>query len=141
MLAGARRRGVAAVALAAAVAGRGCGGEDETPDGAVRAFASAARAGDRETMLELLGPATRDWLAAAAAHGSQMIGGPGATREIDLLGGRGPGPTRISLRSQDGKKALVDVVDERGVRSTVDVVEVDGRWRLELTGQLAGASE
>ena len=45
-----------AVALAAALAGRGClaGAEDRTPDGAVRAFAAAAQTGNRDAMFALL---------------------------------------------------------------------------------------
>src|SRR5690606_37707236 len=57
-----------AVALAAAVAGRGCSSEDDTPEGAVRAFVAAARAGDHEALFELLGPATRARLERSAVH-------------------------------------------------------------------------
>ena len=143
-LKGASRRGVAlaatalaAVALAAAVAGRGCGSEDATPEGAVRAFAAAARAGNRETMLELLGPRTRTWLAQAAAHGSNMVGGSPGFQPVDLIGAGPPrGAARIALRWQEGRAARVEVVDEQGNRSDLEVVEVDGRWRIELMDQL-----
>jgi hypothetical protein len=145
-LAGANRRGVAlaatalaAVAVAAAVAGRGCGGADQTPDGAVRAFAAAARAGDRETMLELLGPKTRRWLDEAAASGSRMVGGARGFRPIELIGvGPASGAARIAVRSEEGGVARVEVVDEQGNRSDLEVVEVDGRWRVELLDQLGG---
>jgi len=138
------RRGVAlgatalaAVALAAAVGGRGCGGADRTPDGAVRAFAAAARAGDRETMLELLGPKTRAWLADSAARGGRMVGGSHGWSAVDLIGtGPTSGAARIAVRSQGGGVARVDVVDEQGNRSDLEVVEVDGRWRVELMDQL-----
>jgi len=146
-LRGVSRRGVAltatalaAVALAAAVAGRGCGGADQTPDGAVRAFAAAARAGDREAMLELLGPDTRAWLAQNAARGSQMVGGARGFHPVDLLGtGPASGAARIAVRSREGGVARVEVVDEQGNRSDLEVVEVDGRWRLELLDQLETA--
>lgn len=146
-LRGASRRGIAlaatalaAVALAAAVAGRGCGGDDETPDGAVRAFAAAARAGSRETMIELLGPRTRAWLADAAARGSQMAGGPAAFHPVDLIGaGPSSGAARIAVRSRRGGVARVEVVDEQGRRSDLEVVEIDGRWRIELMEQLGAA--
>lgn len=142
-LRGGRRRGVAltatalaAVALAAAVAGRGCGGADRTPDGAVRAFAAAARAGDRETMIELLGPRTRAWLAESAARGGQMVAARGWS-PIDLIGtGAASGAARIAVRSRAGGVARVEVMDEQGNRSDLEVVEVDGRWRLELVDQL-----
>lgn len=139
-LRGASRRGVAlaatalaAVALAAAVAGRGCGGDDESPDGAVRAFAAAARAGNRETMIRLLGPRTRAWLADAAARGSRMVGGSRGFQPADLIGaGPTSGAARIAVRSQEDGVARVEVVDEQGNRSDLEVVEVDGRWRVEL---------
>lgn len=141
---GASRRGVAlaatalaAVAVAAAVAGRGCGGVDETPDGAVRAFAAAARAGNRETMIHLLGPKTRAWLEEASADGSRMVGGSRSFQPVDLIGaGPSSGAARIAVRSNDGGVARVEVVDEQGNRSDLEVVEVDGRWRVELVDQL-----
>jgi hypothetical protein len=146
-LRGGRGRGVAlaatalaAVALAAAVAGRGCGGADDSPDGAVRAFAAAARAGNRETMLHLLGPRTRAWLEQAASRGSQMVGGAPGFQPVDLVGaGPASGAARIALRSRDGRVAHVEVVDEQGNRADLEVVEVDGRWRIELLDQLEAA--
>lgn len=147
MLEGVRRRGLAAavtalaaVALAAAVAGRGCGSEDDTPEGAVRAFAAAARAGDRQTMYELFGPATRRWLAAAAERASQLVGGSRRYQAIDLINaGSMAGPVHISVRENKDGRARVEIVDEHGNRSTVDVVEVEGRWRVELAAQLEGS--
>ncbi len=128
---------LAAVALAAAVAGRGCSSEDETPEGAVRAFAAAARAGNRETMLQLLGPRTRDWLAHAARSGSNMVGGSPGFQPVELIGaGPSSGAARIALRWQKGKAARVEVVDQEGNRSDLELVEVDGRWRIELMDQL-----
>lgn len=128
---------LAAVALAVAVGGRGCGGEDATPDGAVRAFAAAARAGNRETMLELLGPRTRAWLDKAAARGSQMVGGTPGFQPVDLIGVRpSSGAARIAVRSEQDGVARVEVVDEQGNRSDLEVVEVDGRWRIELMDRL-----
>lgn len=143
-LRGASRRGVAlaatalaAVALAAAVAGRGCGGDDESPDGAVRAFAAAARAGNRETMIQLLGPRTRAWLAEASARGTRMVGGSPGFEAVELIGAGPPrGAARIAVRSREDGVARVEVVDEQGNRSDLEVVEVDGRWRIELMDQL-----
>jgi hypothetical protein len=126
---------LAAVALAAAVAGRGCGSEDDTPDGAVRAFAAAARAGDRETMVELFGPETRAWLDGAAARASQLIGGSRRYDPVDLIntGALAAPPARIVVRQEEGGRARVEVTDEAGQRAMVDLVEVDGHWRVELT--------
>lgn len=123
---------VAAVALAAAVAGRGCGSEDDTPVGAVRAFAAAARAGDREAMFELLAPATQARLEDAAGRASNLVS---ARRYLpqDMISLAGPGePRSFELRSEAGGRAVVDAIDDRGGRTSIELVEVDGRWRIEL---------
>ena len=124
---------LAAVALAVAVGGRGCGSEDDSPDGAVRAFAAAARAGDRDTMMELFGPETRAWLDAAAGRATQLVGGNGRFDPIDLInaGALGGTPARILVREAEGGRARVEVTDETGRRAMVDLVELDGHWRLE----------
>ena len=62
-----------------------CGGA-RSPDGAVRALAEAAEAGDRDAVYALLGPATRARLAtdaerAAQAAGRREIGPVGSVRE------------------------------------------------------------
>jgi hypothetical protein len=125
---------LAAVALAIGVGGRGCSADDETPEGAVRAFTRAARAGDRETLHQLLGPATRAWLEESARRASQLVNGPTRYAAVDLIAaGRVPAaPARIALRDRRRARARVEVVDDLGQRSTIDLVEVEGRWRLEL---------
>ena len=149
MLASAPRQGLAlaatalaAVALAIGVGGRGCGAEDDSPEGAVRAFAAAARAGDRETMLALLGPATRQRLEdAARRHGQMVPAAPGQPRRaaIDMLGADpSSAPARIAVREQQGGRAVADLVDGHGQRSSVVLVQVDGRWRIELPAAEAG---
>jgi hypothetical protein len=137
---GSRRRALAAaatalaaVALAAAVAGRGCGPQDDTPDGAVRAFAAAAQAGDKRAVYDLLGPQTRRTLAERAARASEL----GERRyEPEEMIGLGPisGETTRSFDTirEDGDRAVVGVFDGNGGRVDLDVVRVNGRWRLEL---------
>ena len=124
---------LAAVALAGAVAGRGCGSEDETPDGAVRAFAAAARAGDRDTMMELFGPETRAWLDGQAERAGQLVGGSRRFDPIELInaGALAGTPARIVVREEAGGRARVEVTDETGRRALVDLVEQGGHWRLE----------
>jgi len=137
---GTRRRGVAALAtalaavgLAATVAGRNCGGHDDGPEQAVREFARAAAAGDEATMVALLGPRTRAWLDRSAERATHMVGGSRRYQPSDLMSTGGAGKlARISVGKRGGGRALVEVVDERGQRSTIEAIEVRGAWRLEL---------
>jgi hypothetical protein len=141
LLRGWRRRSLAAVttalaaaALAVAVGGRGCNTEDGSPLGAVRAFAAAARAGNREAMYALLGPETRHRLELAAARATQLVssrqyGGADMIRSVVPSGSR---TFELVKRSED--RALVAIVDQRGARTSVNVVRVGDRWRLELLG-------
>jgi hypothetical protein len=66
-----------------------------------------------------------------------MVGGARGFSPVELIGaGPASGAARIAVRSQGDGRARVDVVDEQGNRSDLEVVEVDGRWRVELTDQL-----
>jgi hypothetical protein len=144
MVVGSRRRALAAAAsallavvLAAAIAGRGCSAEDETPVGAVRAFVSAARAGDRGAVYELLGPRTRQHLDREATRASGYAGGSRRFAPRELLSvATGsvdqPAPRAFELRERDGSAAIVDIVAADGTRNPIRVVEVDGHWRIEL---------
>lgn len=146
-LTGAPRRGLglaatalAAVALAVGVAGRGCGDEADSPAGAVRALAAAARAGDREAVLELLGPRTRAWLDQAAHRAGQLAGGNTRYTAIDLVGAArgagGAGRLRLTVRDEQADRAVVEVVDELGTRTALETVRVGGRWRVELRDRM-----
>ena len=77
---------LAAVAFAAAMAGRACRVDDDSPEGAARAFATAARTGDREAIYELLGPETRARLEKATKYATELVGGPTRFDELDLIG-------------------------------------------------------
>jgi hypothetical protein len=127
---------LAAVALAAAVAGRGCSAEDETPTGVVRAFAQAARAGDREAIFELLGPQTRQRLTEAARRATHLVGGSRRFEPLDLISvgrmGERSVPQRFEMRQQGARAATVEAVDVSGNRSSITVVRVEGGWRVEL---------
>lgn len=126
---------LAAVAFAAAVGGRGCTPDDDTPEGAVRALLDAARAGDAETVHELLGPATRDRLAEAARRSTELAGGTKRFTELDLiaLGKPSAETTAVSVRSRRvGDQTVVEIEDAVGQRSTLHVVQVDGHWRIEV---------
>jgi hypothetical protein len=126
-----------AVALAVAIAGRGCGADDDSPVGAVRAFISAARAGDSDAIYSLLGPRTRAYLEDSARTATDYAGGSRRFAHTELLRVSDAGsdrrpPRDVLLRDRDGDRAIVDVVSADGVRSPIEVVNVDGGWRIEL---------
>jgi hypothetical protein len=138
-----RRRVIAAVttatvaiALAAVATGRGCTPVDSTPDGAVRAFASATRGGDRKAAWALLGPATRARLEDAAQGATQKVGGTRRYVALDMLEvGASEStytPSDFRVLSRHGHDAQVEVVGGGSRRDVVRTVEIDGRWRVEL---------
>jgi hypothetical protein len=148
---GSRRRAItlvasalAAVAFAAAVAGRGCSVEDDSPEGAARAFVEAARAGDRQAVFELLGPETRAKVARASQRATELVGGGTRFEELDLVGLGKPSETaapkefvvkrRVSAEEAGAERGytLVDVVDANGARSELRLVEISGNWRVEI---------
>ena len=138
-----RRRVIAAVvtaavaiALALVASGRGCSAVDASPDGAVRAFVSAARGGDRKAAWALLGPATRARLEAAAEGATEKVGGTRRFVALDMLelgaseSTYVPGDYRVL--AQRGGEASVEVSGPGGRRDVVRAVLVAGRWRVEL---------
>jgi HEAT repeat protein len=138
-----RRRVVAAVvtatvaiALAAVATGRGCAPVDATPDGAVRAFVSAARSGDRKAAWALLGPATRARFEAAAEGATEKVGGVRRFAALDMLDLGASETTYVpsdyQVLSHGGGEASVEVLGPGGRRDVVRTVRVDGRWRIEL---------
>jgi hypothetical protein len=138
-----RRRVIAAVVtatvaivLALVATGRGCSPVDATPDGAVRAFVSAARSGDRKAVWELLGPATRQRLETAAEGATEKVGGTRRYTALDMLDlGASEStyvPTDFRIGTAGGDAARVQVSGPGGRRDTVRAVRVNGRWRVEL---------
>jgi hypothetical protein len=128
---------IAAVAVAVAVAGRGCEEEAGSPEITVRQFLEATRRLDREAMLELLGPRTRARLGAAALRATDLSSRRYAAG--DMLGfntglddlALEELETREVARSED--RASVEIVDRRGRRHRIELVHVEGAWRIELT--------
>jgi hypothetical protein len=120
--------------LALALALVACGGA-RSPDGAVRALAEAAEAGDRDAVYALLGPATRARLAADADHAAQAAGrrelGP-----VDLVAaGWSPPAWRAAdfdVLTRSGDRATVEIRGPGHERETVTCVLVGGQWRVEL---------
>lgn len=133
---------LAAVAFAAAVAGRGCGATDDSPEGAVRAFMDAARAGDREAVRELLGPRTRERLTEATRRATELVGGEKRFDELDLvaIGEAGDDWSSAELSTRRRGDATVVVITARsGQSAELPVVEIDGHWRIELPHYLEAA--
>jgi hypothetical protein len=127
------------MALAAAVAGRGCNANDDSPEGVVRSLDAAARAGDRKAIYELLGPRTRKALHERTQRATELVGGARRFEPLELISLTTPGePARIkSLHvSKSGGETHVIVTDVSGRVSRIPVVEVDGHWRVELPGYL-----
>jgi hypothetical protein len=127
-----------AAMLAVAYSGRGCSVGDGTPAGAARAFVTAARAGDKRATWELLGPRTRERVVATAQAATEKVGGARRYAPLDVLDvtarEQSYEPTDVVLRtkSDDGDAAVVDILGPAGRRDVLELVRVDGRWRVEL---------
>ena len=127
-----------AAMLAVASSGRGCAVGDGTPAGAARAFVTAARAGDKRATWELLGPRTRERVIATAQAATEKVGGARRYGPLDVLDvtarEQSYEPTDVVVRtkSDDGDAAVVDILGPAGRRDVLDLVRVDGRWRVEL---------
>src|SRR5687767_13632197 len=126
---------LAAVAFAIAVAGRSCSRVDDGPEGTVRSLIAAAREGDRQAILELLGPQTRKMLAEETEKASQQAGGQVHFDELDLIGLGRPAedwaPKRIE-REDDGDQVVVEVEDSAGNVARIPMVYLDGGWKVEV---------
>ena len=123
-----------ALALVLAVVGlAGCGAR--SPEGAGRALAEAAEAGDRDEVFALLGPATRARLAGDAERAAHESGrhelGP-----VDLVGAGWSAPrwraADFDVLTRSGDRATVEVRGAAHERETLTCVLVDGNWRVEL---------
>lgn len=127
---------VAAVALAVAVAGRSCDVDDSSPQAAAREFAAAANAGDRDAVYRLLGPETQRRLQIAAQRATDLVGGSQRYQALDMISisrsSDTPPPKDFILRDHSPSRATVEIVSVSGERARVQVVRVDGAWRIEL---------
>ena len=126
---------LAAVALAAAVAGRSCRVTQPGPEAAVRDMIQAAKTGNRDAVFELLTPATRDRLDAEARRATDLVGASQRYTAKDLISiGSSDGvadPTDITVLEERGDRAVVEVVSPTG-RARIDLIKHDGRWRIDL---------
>jgi hypothetical protein len=126
---------LAAMALAAAVAGRSCRVTQPGPEAAVRDMIQAAKTNDHDTVFALLTPATRDRLEAEARRATDLVGASQRYTAKDLISiGSSDGvadPTDITVVEEHGERAVVEIVSPAG-RARVELVKLDGRWRIDL---------
>jgi hypothetical protein len=126
---------LAAMALAAAVAGRSCRVSQPGPEAAVRDMIQAAKTGDRDTVFALLTPATRDRLDAEAKRATDLVGASQryAAKDLISIGSSDgvPDPTDITVLEEHGDRAVVELVSPAG-RARVELLKLEGRWRIDL---------
>jgi hypothetical protein len=126
---------LAAMALAAAVAGRSCRVTQPGPDVTVRDLLQAARTGDRDLVLELLAPTTRARLEAQAKRATDLNGAATRYTAKDLISiGASDAmstPTHITVIEEREENAVVEVVSAAG-RARIQLIKTGGRWRVEL---------
>jgi hypothetical protein len=126
---------LAAMAIAAAVAGRSCRVSQRGPEAAVRDMLQAARTGDLDTAFELLSPGTRARLEAEARRATDLVGASerfSAKALVSMGSSEGiPPPTDITVLDERDDRAVVEVVSPAG-RSRIQLVRVGGRWLVDL---------
>jgi hypothetical protein len=131
---------LAAVALAVAVVGRGCRVTEPGPEAAVRGMLAAANEGDRRAVFALLSPATQAALEERAQRATELVGSNVRYTALDLIAiGSAedvPAPTEIEVLDHRGNHAVVEVTSSAG-KAQLDVVKVDGRWRIDLPSYAA----
>jgi hypothetical protein len=127
---------VAAMALAAAIAGRSCRVSQPGPEAAVRDFLHAAKMADRDAVYDLLAPQTRARLEVEARRATDLVGASIRYAPKDLLSiGASEGiaaPTDITVLEERSGRAVVEIVSLGGERSRLELVKVDGRWLVEI---------
>ena len=109
-------------------------GGASSPEGAVRQFVQAARAGDREAVYRRLGPRTRahiEELARRTASSAQVVLRP---EELLSVGWAAPAWEVETVRTarREGDSADVEVASAAGDRQTVHVVKDLDDWKLEV---------
>src|SRR5690349_2869285 len=126
---------LAAMALAAAVAGRSCQVTPPGPEVTVRDLLQAAKTNNRDLVFELLTPATRARLDAEAKRATDLVGAATRYTAKDLISiGASDNvapPTDITVIEQRGDHAVVEIVSAAG-RSRVQLQKIQGRWRVDL---------
>jgi hypothetical protein len=132
---------VAAVALAIAVVGRGCSVTEPGPDAAVRGLIAAANEGDQAQVFALLSPETQAALVDKAQRATELVGANVRYAATDLIAigtaEEMSAPTEIRVVEQHGDRAVVEIVSSDGP-ARLELVKVDGSWRIDLPSYRAG---
>lgn len=127
---------LAAMALAAAVAGRSCQVSKPGPEMTVRDLLQAAKTGNRDLVFELLTPATRARLETEANRATDLVGAAVRYTAKDLISIGATddqwAPTDITLIEQRGDRAVVEIVSPAG-RARLQLFDIEGRWRVDLS--------
>jgi hypothetical protein len=125
---------IAAMAVAAAVAGRSCRVTQPGPEVAVRDLLQAIKTGDRDTAYVLLSPATKARLEIEAKRATDYVGAAvrfTAKDLVSLSAFEGPVPDKITVTDQRDDRATVYISSAAG-GGHIDLVRVDGLWRIDL---------
>jgi len=125
---------IALLLLAGCSAGEG----PENPEGAVRLFITAARAGDRSSVFQRLGPATRARIEALQSTSQRLSGRMMMKAEDFLSVGWAPPawePAGTRLLRRDRESAEVEVYSATGDRHTLTLAREGREWKIELPGR------
>ena len=118
----------------------GCSGGDgpENPEGAVRLFIAAARTGDRGSVFQRLGPATRARIEALQSTSHRLSGRMTMKAEDFLSVGWAPPawePAGTRLVRRDRESAEVEVYSATGDRHALTLAHEGREWKIELPGR------
>jgi hypothetical protein len=118
----------------------GCSGGEgpENPEGAVRLFIAAARTGDRGSVLQRLGPATRARMEALQNDSRRLSGRLMMKTEDFLSVGWAPPawePSGTRILRRDRVSAEVEVYSSTGDRHTLWLAREGREWKIELPGR------
>jgi hypothetical protein len=118
----------------------GCSGGDgpENPEGAVRLFIAAARTGDRGSVFQRLGPATRARIESLQNTSHRLSGRMNMKAEDFLSVGWAPPawePAGTRLLRRDRDSAEVEVYSATGDRHALTLAREAREWKIELPGR------
>ncbi|HEU0035391.1 MAG TPA: hypothetical protein VFQ53_32500 [Kofleriaceae bacterium] len=126
---------LAAMAVAAAVAGRSCRVTQPGPEAAVRDMLQAAKAGDRDTVFALLTPATRARLELEAKRATDYVGASSRFTAKDLVSignsSEITAPKDIVVEER-GDRATVLMISPSGNRASMTLLKIEGRWLIDI---------
>ena len=101
----------------------------------MRDMLQAAKTGDRDTVFEMLTPQTIARLEVEARRATDLVGASVRYSAKDLVSiGSSENiapPTDITVIEERGDRAVVEVVSPAG-RSRIELVKIDGRWKIDI---------